>query len=319
MIASGWRCCVVVVALAAGLVGGDVVLAQNGPAAAASASEPPERSQDDFLYIDNGKIRMGFKRSSGVGIASFETVADGQNVINHWDRGRLVQQSYYGNVDGSTWTLDGKVIPWRWNPVQGGDCRHNSPVVLDVKAGKDQLYSKTVGKNWGGGQDLHEATLEQWVRLEDDVAHVKFRLTYTGSVKHTTHSQELPAVFVEPHYNTLVLYDGADPWTSAPVSKSSPGWPNESRRMTENWAAYIGPDGKGVGVYVPVASELTCYRFGSGEYRREDGACSYFAPLKKFAITPGLVFDYDVYLTIGTEHDIRSRFYEIRERNLALR
>ena len=274
---------------------------------------PAERSTTDFVYIDNDEIRVGFKKSSGVGIAHLQLLPDGENVINHWDRGRLVQQSYYGKSDGSTWTLDGKVIPWRWNPVQGGDSGHGVPKVLDLKAERDKLYSKTVGKNWGGGQDLDEVTFEQWVTLTGKVAHVKFRMTYTGETSHPVCAQELPAVFIEPQYSTLLVYDGDAPWTSAPVSKSVPGWPNESRRINENWAAYVNSDGVGVGVYVPIASKITCYRFGSGEYRREDGACSYFAPVKEFAITPGMVFDYDVYLTIGTAQQIRDRVYKLRD------
>ena len=37
-----------------------------------------------------------------------------------------------------------------------------------------------------------------------------------------------------------------------------------------------------------------------------------FAPLRTFAITKGLVFEYDVYLKIGTVDEIRSRFAQIR-------
>ena len=217
---------------------------------ASKDTAPPERSTSDFVYIDNGEIRVGFKKSSGVGIAHLQLLPDGENVINHWDRGRLVQQSYYGKSDGSTWTLDGKVIPWQWNPVQGGDCRHSVPKVMDLKAEQDKLYSKTVGKNWGGGQDLDEVTFEQWVTLSGKVAHVKFRMSYTGETSHPVCTQELPAVFVEPQYSTLLVYDGDKPWTSAPVSRSVPGWPNEPRKIMENWAAYVNSKGVGVGVYV---------------------------------------------------------------------
>ena len=35
---------------------------------------------------------------------------------------------------------------------------------------------------------------------------------------------------------------------------------------------------------------------------------SYFAPLTKFAILPGKVFEYDIYLTLGTVSEIRERF-----------
>jgi hypothetical protein len=54
---------------------------------------------------------------------------------------------------------------------------------------------------------------------------------------------------------------------------------------------------------------LTCYRFGAGG----KDACSYFAPLTRFAITPGKVFEYDLYATIGTIDQIRDRFQTIRQ------
>ena len=79
--------------------------------------------------------------------------------------------------------------------------------------------------------------------------------------------------------------------------------------MTEHWAAYVDQDGNGLGVLVPAADLLTCYRFGDG--KREHGSCSYFAPLTRFAVTPGRVFEYDIYLTAGSVDEIRTRFRRI--------
>ena len=99
------------------------------------------------------------------------------------------------------------------------------------------------------------------------------------------------------------------PWTNDKLHRSIPGWPNESRTLTENWAAYVDDTDFGLGVYVPVANRLTCYRFGDG--RADHGSCSYFAPLTTFAITPGFTFDYKVHLTIGTLDQIRSRITDL--------
>ena len=62
---------------------------------------------------------------------------------------------------------------------------------------------------------------------------------------------------------------------------------------------------------VPKSDSLTCYRFGKPDQK---GACSYFAPLARFAITPGTVFEYDVYLTLGTSAEIRRVFKNIMEK-----
>ena len=270
------------------------------------SSAPAERATNDFVFIDNGELRLGVKKSSGAGIAYLALSATGENVINHWDRGRLVQQSYYGAEDGSLWNKQ----PWRWNPVQGGGWRHEPAQVLELKPEKASLYAKTLAKHWATGADMPDVIFEQWIGLTGKVAHVKFRMTYSGTNTHPNIHHELPAVFVEPQYDTLLVYQGTNAWTGDAVHRSKPGWPNESRKFTEHWAAYVNTNNFGVGALVPVADELTCYRFGDG--KREHGSCSYFAPLKRFAITPGLKFEYDVWLTIGSADDIRARFSFIR-------
>ena len=269
------------------------------------SAAPAERSTNDFVFIDNGQLRLGVKKSSGAGIAYLALSAKGENVINHWDRGRLVQQSYYGAKDGSMW--DKK--PWRWNPVQGGGWRHEPARVVELKPGRDSLYAKTVAKHWATGGDLPEVIFEEWIALTGEVAHVRFRMTYTGTNTHPDIHHELPAVFVEPHFDTLLVYEGSRPWSGEAVSRSKPGWPNESRKFTEHWAAFVNTNDFGIGALVPVADSLTCYRFGDG--KREHGSCSYFAPLKRFAIIPGMQFEYDVWLTIGTAEEIRERFRAI--------
>jgi hypothetical protein len=268
-------------------------------------AEPAERSTSDVVYIDNSQVRLGFMRSSGAGLASFARVVDSKNVINHWDRGRLVQQSYYGAADGSTWNNQ----LWKWNPVQGGDCCGNPATLLALETDGHKLYSKSIGRHWAACHDTTEVVFEQWADLKNEVAHIRFRMSYTGTTTHPSVWHELPAVFMEPEYSTLLVYGGDRPWTSAPLSRSRPGWPNEYRKFTEPWAAYVDAVNQGVGAYVPVTEKLTCYNFGDG--KREHGSCSYFAPIKTFPITPGLVFTYDVYLTIGTAEEIRERFYRI--------
>ncbi|MCX6882853.1 MAG: hypothetical protein NTV12_10170 [Verrucomicrobia bacterium] len=262
---------------------------------------------NDFLFIDNGAVRLGVKQSSGAGIAWFSESGTNQNLINHWDRGRLIQQSYYGNEDGSLWNKQ----PWRWNPVQGGDWKGSGAKVLEIRSTTNTLYSKTLPKNWAGGQDVTNTVMEQWITLTDAVAHVRFKFSYTGADVHGERDQEIPAVFIEPEFKNLVLYDGDKPWTGSPLHRSIPGWPNEGRKTTEHWAAYVDDKDFGIGVLIPVANRLTCYRFGDG--KREHGSCSYFAPLTTFSIKPSFVFEYDAYLTIGSVEQIRGRFKAVAD------
>jgi hypothetical protein len=270
-------------------------------------SDDAQTVADDWLFLDNGQLRLGVKKSSGAGIAWLSESGSKKNLVNHFDRGRLIQQSYYGKPDGSLWNKQ----PWRWNPVQGGDWQGKPAQVLELKSGRDWLSAKTLPKHWASGEDITDAQMEQTIRLVGNVAHVHYRFKYSGNEKHPAHHQEIPAVFVEPQYDTLVLFDGDKPWTNGQLHRSKPGWPNESRKITEHWAAYVDANDYGLGAFVPVAKELTCYRFGRGDAKQ--GACSYFAPLTTFAIEPGFEWEYDLYLTLGKIDDIRQRFASIEQ------
>jgi hypothetical protein len=49
---------------------------------------------------------------SGGAVSWLGRGGSGENLLNAFDCGRFLQQSYYGIEDGSDW--NGK--PWRWNP-----------------------------------------------------------------------------------------------------------------------------------------------------------------------------------------------------------
>lgn len=263
-------------------------------------------SDTNFVFIDNGQVRLGVKTSSGAGIAWFSESGSPRNLLNHFDHGRLVQQSYYGKKDGSVWDKQ----PWRWNPVQGGGYKGVPATVLEIKTARSNLYAKTRPRHWASEADLPEVIMEEWIMLTGKVAHVRFKMSYTGKEEHPRTAQEIPAFFTEPELSTLVLYDGTKPWSGAEMSRSQPGWPNEGRKITEHWAAYVDAKDYGIGMYVPVANEITCYRFAAGRSSKE-GACAYFAPITRFAITPGFVFEYDLFITLGKVNEIRETFRQI--------
>lgn len=298
---SAWRSLVILLLLAAPaiLLGSATADVVEGAANAAS----------EWVYLDNGDVRLGVKSTSGAAIGYFSPSKSDRNLINHHDHGRLVQQSYYGDADGSKWA--GK--PWRWNPVQGGDYRGAAARVLELRVEPPaRLYANTLPKHWATGADLPDVTMEQWITLAGKVAHARYRMSYSGDAKHAEADQEIPAVFIDPSLDTLVRYADDAPWTGGELRRSRPGWPNEYHDVPENWAAYVGEDGAGVGVYVPAAERITAYRFGDGG----PDACSYVAPLTRFAIAPGFVFEYDLYLTLGTAADIREAFRRVRAARL---
>ena len=274
-------------------------------------AEPVTEVASKQKFIENGKIKIGVDLSSGGSIFWFSELPEDRNLLNHADRGRFIQQSYYGKPDGSLWVEK----PWRWNPVQGGDYKHKPAKLLEVKETDGTLYVRSIPVNWAGGEDIDECRMEEWITLSGNVVRIRFRFTYRGTETHPPTHQELPAVFVDYALPDLVYYKDDEPWTGKPISKDQPGWPNESRKTTENWAGFVGPDGRGVGVLFPGTDRITTYRH-RGPPGPKGGGCSYFSPIRTMSITPGLVFEYDVYLTIGSAEEMRGRFKPIALKHL---
>jgi hypothetical protein len=280
-------------------------LAVTIPLAAAFAANPKVAS--DSRFLENGKIKIGVDMTSGGAIFWFSELPDGPNLLNHADRGRFIQQSYYGKKDGSNWA--GK--PWRWNPVQGGHYQGKPAKLLESKITDTSLYTKSIPINWAGGELLEECRMEQWISLRDKVASIRFRFAYDGKEEHPPCHQELPAVFIDYALPDLAYYKGDKPWTGQALQRDRPGWPNEQRQVDEEWAAFVGSDGRGVGVFFPGTKLITCYRH-PGPAGPTGGGCSYFAPIRTMAIKPGFRHDYRIHLTIGTPEEMREVFKPLR-------
>ncbi|MEO1615271.1 MAG: hypothetical protein AAFV88_05440 [Planctomycetota bacterium] len=258
---------------------------------------------EDWVYIQNDHVRVGILRSHGGAIAHLSANGSDLNTLNHYDHGRLVQQSYYGDEDGSRWVNK----DWRYNPVQGGDYQGHAAKLLAFQSTKTTAYSKTVPRHWASGELLEECTMEQWVELDGPLVRVRFEFIYSGKKTHQPRHQETPAVFVTPELSTLITYSGPEPWTGKTLRRKTPGWPNELVELSEHWAAYVDSDGNGVGVFVPGVSEATTYRFKGGS----GSDCSYIAPLQTFALKPSLRFSYTAYFTVGNANEIRERFQRL--------
>jgi hypothetical protein len=284
----------------------------------------------DWLYLDNGQVRLGVDRAAGASTGFFGESTTGRNLLNHYDKGRFIQQSYYGAKDGSDW--NGK--PWRWNPVQGGGWRGEPARTLAFTNTATTLYARTQPKHWATGADLPEVTMEEWIELRGRVARIRFRMSYSAragdlqspsSVQrrptdagskppaHPPAHQELPAVFTDFALTNLVYYQGAAPWTGGALTRRVPGWPNEYvKGLAENWAAFVDNQEWGLGVFFPGTPELTCYR-APGKPGPAGSGCSYLAPIRTLAITNGFRLEYDVFLAIGTVGELRDQFRSLAE------
>eukprot|EP00878_Enallax_costatus_P029819 GHUV01032377.1.p1 GENE.GHUV01032377.1~~GHUV01032377.1.p1 ORF type:complete len:265 (+),score=48.86 GHUV01032377.1:261-1055(+) len=212
-----------------------------------------------FMIIENEHIKIGVDPSRGAGICYLAKGGTDDNVLNEYDCGRFVQQSYYGKVDGSNWNGQ----PWRWNPVQCGSWQNRPARINRCQCDKPgHIVTEVNPCNWAGQELLENVVMKADITVEGKHAHVRFTMTYMGTDMHEVRIQELPAVFLTRRLSELVFYDGPNPWQGQALQRKKPGFPNENYRITENWAAYIDPStGEGVGIYTPVAQTLTCYRY----------------------------------------------------------
>ncbi len=214
--------------------------------------------------MQNEDLKVGLLKEYGGAIGFIQPTGLDYNLVNNEDSGRLIQQSYYGDFDGSKWGSR----DWRYNPVQGGDHKYVGSEILDFNIDGTKSYVRTVPRHWATGQLLSECMMEQLIELNGPVMKVRYKFHYWGEKLHHPHHQENPAFFLTKELDTLVTYAGDKPWTDGPLESFKPGWPNEYTPITEHWVAYVGKDGMGLGVFTPGVDLATYYRFpGKGVFK----------------------------------------------------
>lgn len=257
------------------------------------------------------------------------------NLINTWDAGRLIQQSYYGSSAGYSNIIFNSAA-WCYNPVQGGDTLQNRGQIVDYRLYDDEIYVKTRAMDWAMDGYTTPSYMENRYSLEGvNVLVYNSFVDWSGVTGAMPREQEMPAIYLHYAFSNLQTYRGDAPWTNDKI-KNAPnvGWwspPSEDGKFgnaTENWVAWTNTDNYGVGVYVPgITSFLNgkaggvAYKPGtSGDLRDPNdpashGNCSYTAPLITRTMEPYHKTDYTYALSVGYVDDIRSNFYALHEAN----
>ncbi len=272
----------------------------------------------DEVEIRNEAFKVKVGKNAGGAITYLSRANSDVSVVNRMDKGRLVQQSFYGSADGSAWVGQ----PWVWNPVQGGS-QDNSPGVLLqlTNPSPDSVGSVSIPRNWAGNQVLIDTVMETIVTLKSDHIVMKNIFYYSGWKNQTIHNQEMPAIFLCRTFDKLWFYNGSMPWTAQPLQSVYPEtWVDVTQAKhtivapTEGWLAYQNSrTGEAVGIMSPSTKLADAYRVGFADVGGvDDDATSYVAPLGQFAISAGQRISYDVYLTLGTVESIRLVFARIQ-------
>ena len=268
-------------------------------------------SVDGFIKVDSNATER----------YNAESVNDNVNLINRYDPGRLVQQSYYGTDKYDTGVFMENV--WRYNPVQGGNQFGDASKIVDLRIDESSIYIKCRPLDWAKEKEfIAPSYMEATYKFEGKLVKATCRFVDFSGYPEAEADQELPAFYCIEPFNEFVYYGGDKPWTNGALTEEPEliFWPDAGYpkfKSLENWAAFKGEfdDSFGIGVYVPNQTE-----FLSGVFDREkttnsepdkDGPTSYIAVVehRKFqSFTPS---QYDFYLTTGDTGEIRNNFKTI--------
>lgn len=274
-------------------------------------------------FLNNGQVQIGVDLTRGGGIFHFSERSTRRNLLNHFDEGRFIQQSYYGNADGSYWDTR----PWMYNPVQGGSWKGDPAYVEVANITDNQIYVVTWPVHWATGEVLGtDHRMAETITLHGNYAQIDFEFfhqRHKDKVNHAARQQEMPAMFVDWDLNHLVYYAGNAPWTNGPLTRivpaTQPG-PSISNFYVygaqEQWYAYVDDNDWGIGIFTPGTSDITYYRFGNNTGGGATApSCSYLAPVRTLSIInyqESNRLRYTVYLTIGYVDDMRALFETLR-------
>ncbi|MBQ7445209.1 MAG: hypothetical protein IJS71_04625 [Clostridia bacterium] len=287
-----------------------------------------ECDSDGNYYIENDRYRLGVRLAWGGGISYiFDKnckVPGVANLINQHDTGRLVQQSYYG-----TGPIEGVYDPgeflgnvWMYNPVQGGDRFGTASRLIDVSVKDGELYVKCQPKDWGNDDLLLPCYMENTYKLFGDRIQVDNRFVDFSGYDHPYQLQELPAFYTISYLDTLVYYNGREPWTDAGLTVKSDitDWTTPEntgqnrfeilRGNTETWAAFVNlEDDFGIGLYTPNYEVLNAgrYKFNGTKDSKDDPA-NYIAPRSELKIESYRDLEYSYLIASGSVEEMRGVF-----------
>lgn len=158
-------------------------------------------------YVDtsaNIKIRGSDKHSGDVN----NVIRNNPNLINVYDVGRELQQSWYINVDEDQGYTRGEFggNEVGYNPVQAGDKENNESQIIDYKVTYDSvnpakvtsIWVKTKALDWAHNNDLSNSYMENSYVVEDGLLKVTNRfIDFSGWTNY-----ENNAGFPSGNYNT---------------------------------------------------------------------------------------------------------------------
>ena len=273
---------------------------------------------NSMLTLDNGTIKVGVDTLYGGGITYLSQSGSTMNLINIYDFGREVQQSYYSGpanfvppraVQNPNWS------PFPWNPIQVGDSFGYRAAVLAYSNSGGSIYVKTRPMQWALRNYPGDCIFEQWTHLDGPAVRVHCKLTNQRAdhTQYPPYGQELPAVYGVGTLCHIFSYTGTAPFTGGALTQIPAT--SSGMRATENWSALVNSSNFGFGVHHPDAIAMGSGYFSSGNSCTggpKDNNTAYVAPTHAEVLDYNIVYQYDFNLIVGTLTSIRNWVYTHR-------
>lgn len=276
------------------------------------------------LSLSSSDLAVKIDRARG-GAITWISAADGPNLINLHDLGRLIQQSYYAGarLDRRAEGQSPHWSPWTWNPVQGGSFAHAPGLVEKFESRAGALHSLTRPKLWDMPDETAACEMEQ--RTEFEPGHTRvLRVSNTLRSRRPAGDrwgaavplhQELPAIYLVRAFATARVYQGSGQWTDfAMPALANKGWgrPDVPKRAM----AFFRADGLGFAIYSPAAD--TTWNCGVvGDSRSGDPThahTTHVAPIATVALAPDATYSFRYWIILGDEPALRSALDELLSR-----
>lgn len=300
-----------------------IPLPEGADVKASVAFEKAEVYARETYYFENERYRVGVELAWGGGLSYILDkkcpVKGLGNLLNHFDTGRLVQQSYYGTGDKPFVRGEFMGNSWVYNPVQGGDRGAFKSKLIEARVSENEVYIKCRPRDWGHAGGVTYSYMENWYRLNGDYLEVDNRFTDYSGWKHPKNSQELPAFYTVSYLGNYYWYEGDKPWTGDTLSCRSdlPFWPDDwayctfhyKPENTERWAAFVDDGLYGLGLYTPGTDRWLAGRHAyNGTMDPAGGPTNYIAPTLHIRLQCYKPLTYSYLIVAGQLDDIRAKF-----------
>ena len=300
-------------------------LERRASAPARALQRPTRPAADDFVYLDNGVVRLGVDVAIGGAIGWLSKSGSSENVINVFETGRYVSGSFWSGPDPFVYPLPPEQnlcatgpSAWRWNVDAAGSLYGDSgprATVTNLTAVSATVVSSPI--QWACHDVVAPATFTMDIALVGSAVEVNFTLvnarTDIGRLDQFASTQELPASFFRGDYCDLVLYNGSAPFTGdSALSHIGPMYPDFDTLPTERWAAFVSRAGDAVGVWAPHLTNLGAAHYvplnGSDSCVGDAGtdAAGYLAPWTDEIIDANIVYSYEFALVLGSVDEVRA-------------